>query len=140
MNVLHPLVARPARLTGFALAVAAAALLAGCDAGGREVAVVDVPTGPRIAGQPQSLMVQAGEPAMFAVTGVMGGGGPGVRYQWRRDGIDIPGATRDHLVLGPTSSADDGARYSVVVTTPAGSTVSRPGVLAVSAGNEMAWR
>ena len=120
--------------------VAVAALLGGCDAGRDEVAVVDAPDGPRIAGQPQSLMVKAGDPAMFAVTGVMGGGGPGVRYQWRRDGIDIPGATQDHLVLGPTSSADDGARYSVVVTTPAGSTVSRPGVLAVSAGQDMAWR
>jgi len=131
---------RPSRRAVAAAFAVAASMLGGCDAGRHEVAVVDVPAGPRIGGQPQSLMVQAGEPAMFAVTGVMGGGGPGVRYQWRRDGLDIPGATRDHLVLGPTSNADDGARYSVVVTSPAGSTVSHPGVLAVGTGNEMAWR
>ena len=55
----------------------------------------------------------------------------------RQDRSGVPGATQNHLVLGPTSGAGDGARYSVVVTTPAGSAVSRPGVLAVSAGHDM---
>jgi hypothetical protein len=96
----------------------------------------DVP--PAIVFHPHSLMVKEGESAMF---GVMGGLSPLLRYQWRRNGVDIPGATQDHLVLGAASLADDGAQYDVVITNAAGQAVSRPGVLAVvSAQTDLPWR
>ena len=87
----------------------------------------------RIEGQPYPLAVKEGEPAMFAVTDVVGGGAAPLRYQWRRNGIDIPGANDDHLVLAGTSLADDGAQYTVVVSRGGASTVSKAGHLAVVA-------
>lgn len=41
-------------------------------------------------------MVKDEEPAMFGVTGAMGGGDVPLRYQWRRNGVDIPGAAKQH--------------------------------------------
>ena len=98
----------------------------------------DVP--PAIVFHPHSLMVKEGEGAMFGVMGVMGGVSPAVHYQWRRNGVDIPGATQDHLVLGAVSLADDGAQYDVVITNAAGQAVSRPGVLAVVNQTDLPWR
>lgn len=37
-------------------------------------------------------------------------------YQWRRDGVPLPGQTAQALLLRPVSLADDGMRLSVTVT------------------------
>jgi|GEM_PF-2459382 len=67
---------------------------------------------PLIIAQPLSLSVAAGEPATFRVA-IDGGGS--VSYQWRKDGVDIPGATLPHYTIATVSRDDIGA-YSVVVT------------------------
>ena len=58
--------------------------------------------------------------------------GPDLRYQWRRNGSPLPGATADKLVLPDFQSADAGA-YSVAVTNPFGTTVSSPATLTIGA-------
>src|SRR5215831_17688128 len=52
------------------------------------------------------------------------------RYQWRRNGVDIPGATMPtySLVVG---LADDGARFSVVVGNSGGEVTSSDALLTV---------
>lgn len=83
---------------------------------GRTVRTDDVPA-PRIAAQPQPLIVADGEPAMFAVQ--VQGGGP-LRYQWQREGADIAGAQGPVLIIAAAQRADDGARFTVVVWGPGG--------------------
>ncbi|MCC6235789.1 MAG: hypothetical protein IT580_24345 [Verrucomicrobiales bacterium] len=50
------------------------------------------------------------------------GVGP-ITFQWRRQGISLPGATHDHLSVRAVAATDAGA-YEVVVTNPLGSTTS----------------
>ena len=67
---------------------------------------------PTIVTQPASLTVNVGNTATFAVG--VDGSGP-FTFQWRRDGINIPGATSAVLTL-PRSSRMRRASYSVVVS------------------------
>lgn len=83
---------------------------------GRTVRADELPA-PRIAAQPQPLIVADGEPAMFAVQ--VQGRGP-LRYQWQREGADIAGAQGPVLVIAAAQRADDGARFAVVVWGPGG--------------------
>jgi hypothetical protein len=125
-------------------AALSAALLSACDGDNANAANAPLPRAdgaPVIGGQPYSLLVKDGEPAMFAVTSVMGGATLPVRFQWQRNGVDIPGADKPYLILGRTSLQDDGARYTVVARNAAGSATSRPGVLAVvGTETELPWR
>ncbi|WP_221032057.1 immunoglobulin domain-containing protein [Actomonas aquatica] len=57
-------------------------------------------------------------------------GTPTPTYQWRKDGIDITGATAAELTLSAVTLADAGT-YSVVVTNAAGSVTSDNAVLSV---------
>ncbi len=54
-----------------------------------------------------------------------------VRYQWRRDGVDIAGATSASYTLTGATLGDDGARFTVVVTAENG-TASATATLQVS--------
>ena len=66
---------------------------------------------PVIRVQPQPVSVALGQPARFSVSAEWT---RPLHYQWRRDGIDVAGATGPILVLAETRSADQG-EYSVVV-------------------------
>lgn len=52
-----------------------------------------------------------------------------LHYQWRRDGADIPGATRASYVPDDTDAGTAGTHYSVAVTDGAGRTYALPGVV-----------
>lgn len=56
-----------------------------------------------------------------------------VRYRWRRNGVDIPGATGLSYTLEGANLADDGAAFSVVVEAANGSASAEASLL-VSAG------
>jgi glucose/arabinose dehydrogenase len=59
------------------------------------------------------------------VTFVIEASGPSaLRYQWQRDGVDIPGATGESYTLARASSVDAGTRYRVVVTNDNGRAIS----------------
>jgi hypothetical protein len=53
-------------------------------------------------------------------------------YQWRRDGIAIPGATGTSYTTPPIQGADSGSLYDVVVSGPCASATSAPAVLTVA--------
>ena len=69
---------------------------------------------------PISETIDFGESTLLSVTGVSNGS---MSYQWRKDGVNIPGATGSTLSLSAESRADIG-NYSVVVSNSAGSVVS----------------
>jgi hypothetical protein len=91
------------------------------------VAELVVQTPPVIAVQPSDQVVLAGSNVSLVVhafgTGL-------VRYQWRRDGSDVPGATNNVLSFDNAQEAQTGT-YSVQVTDVVGTLVSQSARLAV---------
>lgn len=83
---------------------------------------------PSIASGPLDTFVCAANDALFSVTA--DGTGP-FTYQWRLDGLDIPGANAAELLIAGADSDDMGA-YDVVVTNGCGSAASNPAWLDVS--------
>lgn len=92
------------------------------------VAKLTVNAAPYINNQPQSLSVNAGANAAFAVTAA---GGPPLDYQWRFAGADLLNATNSTYTRSNTQPADAG-NYSVVVSNYAGSVTSSVAVLTVN--------
>ena len=75
------------------------------------------------------MRVNAGNTATFAVGA--GGSGP-LAYQWKRDNVDIPGATAAFYSIA-AAAPGDAATYAVVVSNSAGSATSANAVLTVDA-------
>lgn len=82
---------------------------------------------PSITTPPQAQNVAIGTDAEFIVTA---GGSAPFTYQWRKDGIDLVGATGPSLTITGAQLSDTGS-YSVVVTNIAGSITSSAAVLGV---------
>jgi hypothetical protein len=82
---------------------------------------------PVITGQPQTQTVTNGGTTVFNVS--VGGTLP-IFFQWRRNGIDLPGRTNATISLTNVQAAEAGS-YSVVATNPAGQAVSAPALLRV---------
>lgn len=80
----------------------------------------DILAGVTIGSQPANTTVLAGSGARATFTVVMSPDVPGC-YQWKRDGVDIPGATGDIYSFVPVP-ADNGAKFSVVVNLMGGHT------------------
>lgn len=83
---------------------------------------------PTIGTAPAALSLVEGRDASFTVEAQ----GSLVAYQWRRDGVDLVGATGPSLVLANVAFEDDGAMISVVVSNGAGSVESTPVRLTVA--------
>ncbi len=83
---------------------------------------------PVITGQPASVTVNAGTPATFTVTA---SSATALGYQWKKNGVSIGGATAASYTTPPTTSADNGASFSVVVSNANGSTSSGNATLTV---------
>jgi len=83
---------------------------------------------PSITQAPQSQMMVIGGTAIFNTTAI---GSGSFSYQWRFNGVDLPGATSTSFVQGNVQPGNAGA-YSVVVTNNAGSTVSQSAILGVT--------
>lgn len=83
---------------------------------------------PVIATQPASASVNTGGTASFSVSAT----GEGVlSYQWKKNNVDIAGATSATYAISSVTSAD-AASYSVVVTNSWGSTTSSLATLTVT--------
>lgn len=91
-------------------------------------ATLTVATLPAVSAQPQDATVVLGKTATFSVTAT--GTGP-LSYQWLKNRVAIAGATSSTCVTPPTSVGDQNAVYTVVVTSPFGSVMSRDAALAV---------
>lgn len=89
------------------------------------IQVIGLPT---ITNQPQSLVVNAGNPASFTVGAT---GSPTLAYQWRKDGVNIGSATTTTYAIS-SATINDAASYTVVVTNSYGSTTSAVATLTVN--------
>jgi len=90
---------------------------------------VDVPQPPTIATQPADANVVEMQTATFSL--VANGMAP-LTYQWRKDSVDIPGATASSYTTPPVVLADDGAVFTCVVANVGGSVTSGQATLWVS--------
>jgi hypothetical protein len=84
---------------------------------------------PSITTQPASQTVTAGQTATFAVAA---NGTAPLKYQWRRSGTAIAGATSPAYTTPPTTTGDNGVQFTVVVSNSAGSVTSNPATLNVT--------
>ena len=98
--------------------------------------VMPVPQPPLIVMQPASRVLFVGG---FAAFNVVASGTAPLSFQWRKDGLPIAGATGStYWILN--AQANDGARYSVIVTNLYGSAIGSNATLTVvSGGNIVAW-
>ncbi|MEQ1579225.1 MAG: immunoglobulin domain-containing protein [Steroidobacteraceae bacterium] len=85
---------------------------------------------PAITAQPLSATVASGQAASFTVVAT---GTPAPTYQWKRNGVDIAGATSSTYSIAAVSVSDNGAAFTVVATNAAGSVTSLAAVLTVPA-------
>jgi CotH kinase protein/Fn3 associated/Lamin Tail Domain/Immunoglobulin domain/Chitobiase/beta-hexosaminidase C-terminal domain/Bacterial TSP3 repeat len=76
---------------------------------------------------PQSLITNSGATVVFTVTAQ---GTGSLRYQWRFNGSDLPGANESSLTLTNVQAANAGS-YSVVVEDDIGTTQSQPAALEI---------
>jgi glucose/arabinose dehydrogenase len=83
---------------------------------------------PVITTQPASQLVSVGYPATFSVAA---SGSPPYSYQWKRNGVDIFGATAPSYKF-TTTLADNGAHFRVRVSNAYGSVLSNVATLSVT--------
>jgi hypothetical protein len=112
------------------LAALATCALAACSSGGSSAPAASPPPPPAVAPQitsaPTSRAAAVGASVSFSVSAI----GGSLAYQWRRNGVDIAGATGSSFALA-VALADDGARFSVVVSNGAGQATSSEALLNV---------
>ena len=75
---------------------------------------------------PVSQTVCESAPVLFSVTAI----GQTLTYQWRKDGVDIPGATSNLFIIPATQLSDAGV-YDVVVTSSQCAQISEAATLTV---------
>ncbi len=90
-------------------------------------ATLTVFTAPAVTTDPSNQTVTAGNTATFQVAA---SGSAPLGYQWRKAGVNIPGATGSSLVIANAQASDE-ALYSVVITNAAGSATSTSATLTV---------
>jgi subtilisin family serine protease len=86
---------------------------------------------PVISTQPVAQVAMAGQAVTLSVTAT---GNPVPSFQWRKNGVIVPGETRATLVIASAQTADSGT-YSVVVSNSVGTVTSSGATLTVSAAS-----
>jgi len=112
-----------------ALTSAVAIVSVGC-AGSVAPTTSTKPVAPSITTQPANQTVTAGQPATFSL--VASGTAP-LTYTWRRNGVNISGMNSPSYTTPATTSADNSAKFDVVVSNSAGSATSAQATLTVNA-------
>ena len=90
-------------------------------------AVLTVLLAPVIVQQPAAAFVAPGSPVTFTLQAVNGD----LKYQWRRFGIDIPGASASSFAIDKAASSDSGGQFSCLVSNAGGSVLSDSALLTV---------
>lgn len=85
-------------------------------------------TAPVISGQPQNVVVTAGQAASFGVTA----SGGGLSYQWRKNGSNVPANGNAAIFSIASAQAADAGSYNVVVSNSLGSVSSSAASLTVN--------
>jgi acetyl esterase/lipase len=89
---------------------------------------------PVIVAHPRQLEVATGGFRSFTLS--VTAAGPGLRYQWRKDGADIPGATSETYAATKVNNRFEGT-YDVVVSNERGSVTSLPAKVNIYARREI---
>ncbi len=88
------------------------------------------PVAPSITQQPSNQSVTAGQTATFSVTAA---GTTPLAYQWQQGTTAISGATSASYTTPATTTSNNGAQFSVVVSNPQGKATSNAATLTVNA-------
>lgn len=88
---------------------------------------------PTITTQPTNQSVTVGQTATFGVTAT---GTAPLNYQWQKNSTNISGATASSYTTSATATTDNGAKFDVIVSNPAGSQTSTMATLTVNAAAE----
>jgi hypothetical protein len=88
------------------------------------------PVAPTITTQPVNQTVTAGQTATFNVAAT---GTAPLSYQWRKNGVNIAGATAAGYTTPATTTSDSGATFTAVVSNTAGTVTSAAATLTVNA-------
>jgi hypothetical protein len=117
------------KIRNAAVVAAVSIMLSACGGGGGGGTPAPV-----ITTQPVSASVLTGGAAIFSVSAT----GDGLRYQWKKNGVDIAGATAATYTTPAATYVDAGTQYSVVVSDAGGSVTSTPAqlTLALSANQQ----
>ena len=99
--------------------------------GTARLSVIPAVVAPSIDTQPSSQTVNAGQAATFQVTA---SGTAPLGYQWQKNGSNISGANSSSYTTPVTSSADNGAVFTVNVSNSAGTAASTNATLTVNIG------
>lgn len=118
-------------LAPFAPVAAIVVLLSACGGGGGD----EAPAATAITGQPAAMAVDAGQTATFTVQA----SGSGLRYQWQRNGTDIPGATGASYTTAALDTSASGSTYRVVVRGDGGTVTSASATLTVNTVLAAGW-
>ena len=95
------------------------------------IGILTVTTKPAITTQPAAQTVISGQTAKFTVEAA---GTPTLRYQWKKGGTNIEGATDSSYTTPATELANSGAEYSVEVSNDVGTVTSEVVILTVTMG------
>ena len=90
------------------------------------ILTVDTPAAPVVTTQPQAVTAYVGQSAMFAVAA---SGSPTLTYQWELNNSPIAGATGSSYTIPVLTAANNGGKYSVLVSNPAKQNVPSAQVL-----------
>ncbi len=88
--------------------------------------VISDVTAPSITTQPKSQTVNEGSSVTFSVTAT----GSDLKYQWKKNGTAISGATKSSYTISSAKSSDEGS-YTVTVSNSAGNVTSSAATLTV---------
>ena len=88
--------------------------------------VISDVTAPSITAQPKSQTVNEGSLVTFSVTAT----GSDLKYQWKKNGSNISGATKSSYTINSAMSGDEGS-YTVTVSNSAGNVTSSAATLTV---------
>ncbi|HUL52104.1 MAG TPA: immunoglobulin domain-containing protein [Opitutaceae bacterium] len=95
---------------------------------GATLTVTAAAVAPTLTTQPANLTVNAGDAATFTVAA---DGSPTPAFQWRKDGVNIAGATTATYTIASATTGDAGT-YTAVATNSAGSVTSNGATLTVN--------
>lgn len=132
MNASNQSISLRSTLGLLALPLALIAIQTACskdnDSGGSPPVVQDTVAKPLISVEPQNKDVKADERVSFVVVA----SGSELKYQWRKNGLDIAGAVSAEYVIEKAASADSGSNFTVKVSNAGGEIVSKPAFLTVA--------
>lgn len=104
-----------------AILAAVSIMISACGGGGGSGAIeTPAVATPVIATQPASATVLTDGTTTFTVSAA----GTGLSYQWKKNDVDIPGATAASYTTPTASGTDSGTQYTVVVSNAGGSVTS----------------